>query len=66
MRVKLALIAAAGLVLALVTGWYSVAVVIFAGYVAWTWVRIPLERRDRLRSVDPDWHRNRRGSGTDD
>lgn len=60
MRVKLALVAAGALVLALVTGWYQVAVLVLAGYVVWTWVRIPIERRDRLRQVDPSWHRNRR------
>lgn len=60
MRIKLAVIGATMLVLALALGYVRVAVVIFVVYVGWTWVRIPLERRDRLRQVDPTWHRGRR------
>jgi hypothetical protein len=57
MRNTLAVAGATGLTLALVLGHYEVAVVIFCAYVLWTWVRPSLERRDRLRQVDPGWHR---------
>lgn len=59
MRIKLALAGGTGLVLALVEGWYQVCVVIFVCYVGWTWLRIPIERRTRLRQIDPTWHRGR-------
>jgi len=59
MRVKLALVAAGGLVLALVEGWYQVGVLVLGGYIVWTWIRIPIERRQRLRQIDPGWHRGR-------
>lgn len=59
MRIKLALAGGTGLVLALLGGQYQVAVLIFCGYVAWTYIRIPIERRSRLRQVDPTWHRGK-------
>jgi hypothetical protein len=59
MRNTLAVVGATALVLALALGHPEVAVLVLAGYVVWMWVRIPLERRDRLRQVDPTWHRGR-------
>lgn len=70
MRSTLALIGGTALVLALVTGHAVLAVPVFVGYVVWMFIRIPIERRARLRQVDPSWHRGRRyddrGEPTDD
>ena len=59
MRTKLAVVGATALVLTLTLGWYQVGAVVLAAYVVWTCVRTPIERRDRLRQVDPGWHRHR-------
>jgi flagellar biosynthesis component FlhA len=70
MRKSLAVVGATVVVLALVIGRPEVAVVGIALYVVWMVVRIPIERRDRLRQVDPGWHRDRHydetGEPTDD
>lgn len=58
MRNTLAVVGATGLVLAVALGHYETAVVIFAAYVVWTWIRVPIEQRARLRQVDSTWHRN--------
>ena len=69
MRIKLALAGGTGLALTLALGWYQVAACLVAAYAVWMCVRVPLERRDRLRQVDPTWHRgatyDRRGRRTD-
>lgn len=70
MRIKLAAVGATAVALALLTGQCQAAVLALAAYVVWMYVRIPIERRARLRQVDPTWHRGRHydteGNPTDD
>lgn len=49
MRLTVAVVAFVVLAVSVATSWWAGAVGCFVGYVIWTFIRIPIERRARLR-----------------
>jgi hypothetical protein len=52
MRTTVVLAALVVLAVSITWDWWAVSVGTFVGYVIWTFIRIPLERRKRLRGFE--------------